>query len=244
MDITTGFFYLFAALMLLAALRVVTTTNPVHAALYLVLAFTQAAGLWLLLGAEFLAITLIVVYIGAVMVLFLFVVMMLDIRIDQGKRIFWKNFPLAFALGLVVAAEVIGVVFTGFGSSEGMVGAAVGLDAKAGLADLAQYSNTKELGKLMYTQYLYPIEIASSILLVAMVAAIALTLRGRKDTRTAPVSTQLQARARDRLLIVKMESEAIMPSAPAAPPAPVEPEVAAASDKTKAESTPTGEKKA
>ena len=194
MDYQTGFFYLFAAVLLFAAYRVVTAHNPVHAVLYLMLSFSQAAALWLLLKAEFLGLTLVLVYLGAVMVLFLFVVMMLDIKLDDDRWGFWQNFPLAAALGALVAVEIIAVLWVGFPTVTGEGIAAVP----------ANYSNTKELGKLLYTEYLYPIEVAAVILLVAMFAAIALTLRQRKDSKAIEPGLQVKVRASDRLVVLPM----------------------------------------
>ncbi|MEY2809280.1 MAG: hypothetical protein RLZ66_791 [Pseudomonadota bacterium] len=199
MDIKSALFYVFSAVLLFAAFRVITARNPVHAALYLVLAFFQASGVWMLLKAEFLSITLVLVYVGAVMVLFLFVVMMLDINLDTIRQGFWKNFPLAATLGAVVALELAAVLLGGFRVSEPPVAAqAVGAVA-------AQVSNTKDLGIALYTQYLYPVEIAAVILLVAIVAAIALTLRQRKDSKFQDPSQQVRVKARDRVEIVKMD---------------------------------------
>ncbi|MBE0588346.1 MAG: NADH-quinone oxidoreductase subunit J [Hydrogenophaga sp.] len=194
MDYQTGFFYLFAAVLLFAAYRVVTAHNPVHAVLYLMLSFSQAAALWLLLKAEFLGLTLVLVYLGAVMVLFLFVVMMLDIKLDDDRWGFWQNFPLAAALGALVAVEIIAVLWVGFPTVTGEGIAAVP----------ANYSNTKDLGKLLYTEYLYPIEVAAVILLVAMFAAIALTLRQRKDSKAIDPGLQVKVRASDRLVVLPM----------------------------------------
>jgi len=198
MDATVGFFYLFSAVLLYAAFRVITARNPVHAVLHLILAFSQASGLWLLLKAEFLAITLVVVYLGAVMVLFLFVVMMLDIRIDALKRSFWHNFPLAAGMGILIVLEMAAVLMKGFGH----VQEPAVLEAAATAA--GQYSNTKALGSLLYTQYLLPVEIAAVILLVAMIAAIALTLRQRKDTKAINPSEQVHVRASDRVKLVQL----------------------------------------
>lgn len=199
MDVKTGLFYLFATVLLFAGFRVITSRNPVYAALYLVLAFFQAAAIWILLKAEFLAIALVLVYVGAVMVLFLFVVMMLDINIDSMRQGFWKHFPFAAAVGALIALEMAAVLMGGFRVSEesrNLAGAApIG----------AQISNTKELGKLLYTEYLYPLEIAAVILLVAIVAAIALTLRQRKDSKHTNPSDQVRVRARDRVEIIKMK---------------------------------------
>ncbi|WP_066270377.1 NADH-quinone oxidoreductase subunit J [Hydrogenophaga palleronii] len=198
MDYQTGFFYLFAAVLLFAGYRVITARNPVHAVLFLMLAFSQAAALWLLLKAEFLGITLVLVYLGAVMVLFLFVVMMLDINLDTVRLGFWKHFPLAALLGGLVAAELIAVLWAGFPSLEAAADVAgVGTNA-------ANYSNTRELGVLLYTEYLYPIEVAAVILLVAMIAAIALTLRHRKDSKAINPALQVHVRAHQRLVVVPM----------------------------------------
>ena len=167
MDVKTGFFYLFSLVLLFAAFRVVTARNPVHAVLFLMLAFSQASGVWFLLQAEFLAITLVLVYLGAVMVLFLFVVMMLDINIDTLREGFWKHFPLAAALGAVVALEMAAVLMGGFRVAEPQAAAlAVGQVAEP-------VSNAKALGILLYTEYLMPIQIGAVILLVAMITAIA-----------------------------------------------------------------------
>jgi NADH-quinone oxidoreductase subunit J len=212
MDVKTGFFYLFSVVLMFSAFRVVTARNPVHAVLYLMLAFSQASAIWLLLGAEFLAITLVLVYLGAVMVLFLFVVMMLDINIDTLREGFWKHFPLAATLGAIVALEMAAVLMSGFRLSS--VPKAV-----AAVAGAAPVSNAKALGILLYTEYLMPIQIAAAILLVAMVAAIALTLRQRKDSKAIDPSIQVRVRAADRMNVVKM-------AATQAAPAPVASEAA------------------
>jgi len=203
MDYQTGFFYLFSAVLLFAAFRVITSRNPVHAVLYLMLSFSQAAALWLLLKAEFLGLTLVLVYLGAVMVLFLFVVMMLDIRLDGDRWGFWQNFPLAAALGGVVAVEIIAVLWVGFPK--------IAVEAAPVASDV---SNTKQLGLLLYTEYLYPIQVAAVILLVAMITAIALTLRQRKDTKTINPGEQVRVRAADRLVVVPLA--ATQKAAPAA----------------------------
>jgi NADH-quinone oxidoreductase subunit J len=199
MDIKTGFFYLFSAVLLFASFRVITARNPVYAALYLVLAFAQAAALWILLKAEFLAITLVLVYVGAVMVLFLFVVMMLDINVDSLRQGFWKHFPVAGTLAALIALEMAAVLMGGFRGSE------VRKIAEVAVPLGAQVSNTKELGKVLYSQYVYPLEIAAVILLVAMIAAIALTLRQRKDSKYSSPSDQVRVRALDRMTIIKMD---------------------------------------
>ncbi len=202
MDAKTAFFYLFAVVLLVAAFRVVTARNPVHAVLNLILAFSQAAAIWLLLKAEFLAIALILVYLGAVMVLFLFVVMMLDIRIDALRQGFWKHFPLAAFIGALIVFEMGMVLMGGFSSIDEPKAIATTVLNAAG--QIEPYSNTKELGRLLYTEYLYPIEIAATILLVAMIAAIALTLRKRKDSKAINPSEQVRVRAQDRVQLVKM----------------------------------------
>ena len=194
MDVKTGLFYLFATVLLFASFRVITSRNPVYAALYLVLAFFQASAIWLLLRAEFLAIALVLVYVGAVMVLFLFVVMMLDINVDSLREGFWKHFPLAAAVGAIIALEMAGVLMGGFRLNE----------SPHAMASAANSSNTLELGKLLYSQYLYPLEIAAVILLVAIIAAIALTLRTRKDSKHMNPSDQVRVKARDRVRVVQM----------------------------------------
>ncbi|MEB0056860.1 NADH-quinone oxidoreductase subunit J [Variovorax sp. LG9.2] len=194
MDVKTGLFYLFAAVLLFASFRVITSRNPVYAALYLVLAFFQASAIWLLLRAEFLAIALVLVYVGAVMVLFLFVVMMLDINVDSLREGFWKHFPLAAAVGAIIALEMAGVLMGGFRLNE----------SPHAMSSAADSSNTLELGKLLYKEYLYPLEIAAVILLVAIIAAIALTLRTRKDSKHMNPSDQVRVKARDRVRVVQM----------------------------------------
>lgn len=198
MDYQAGFFYVFATVLLLASFRVITARNPVHAVLFLMLAFSQAAAIWLLLKAEFLGITLVLVYLGAVMVLFLFVVMMLDINVDALRQGFWKNFPLALLLGGLVSAELIAVLWVGFPSLT--VDATV---AASGMHAVG-HSNTKELGKLLYSQYTYAVEVAAVILLLAMVAAIALTLRSRKESKALDPSIQVRVQPKDRLVLVSM----------------------------------------
>jgi NADH-quinone oxidoreductase subunit J len=197
MDAKTGLFYVFAAILLFAAFRVITARNPVHAALYLVLAFFQAAAVWILLSAEFLAITLVLVYVGAVMVLFLFVVMMLDVNLDGVRKGFWKHFPLAGTVGAVIALEMSYVLMGGFREPPKAASAAGDIGA--------QLSNTKELGKILYSQYVYPLEIAAVILLVAIIAAIALTLRERKDSKHQNPADQIRVKSADRLTLVKMK---------------------------------------
>jgi NADH-quinone oxidoreductase subunit J len=192
----TAVFYVFAAILLLAALRVITARNPVHGALSLVLAFFTAAGIWLLLRAEFLAITLVLVYVGAVMVLFLFVVMMLDINLERLREGFWKNLPLAAVVGGIMAFEMVAVL------AQRYFGTALRTHPVP-----AGYSNTRELGRVLYTQYVYAFEIAAVILLVAIIAAIALTLRRRKDTKGEPPARQMAVRREERVRLVSMPAE-------------------------------------
>jgi NADH-quinone oxidoreductase subunit J len=210
MDVKTVLFYVFATVLLLAAFRVITTRNPVHAVLFLVLAFFQASMIWMLLEAEFLAITLVLVYVGAVMVLFLFVVMMLDINLDGLRQGFWKHFPLAAVVAVVIIAEMSAVLLAGFPLS----------DAPAAMTGLGQTpvdgNNTKALGMLMYTHYIYPLEVAAAILLVGMIAAIALTLRHRKDVKAIDPADQVRVKWADRLVVVKQNPTQPAPSAPVA----------------------------
>lgn len=198
MSVTTGMFYVFSAVLLFAALRVITARNPVHAALFLVLTFFQASMIWMLLKAEFLSITLVLVYVGAVMVLFLFVVMMMDINVENLRVGFWRHFPLAALIGVVIALEMAAVLMSGFRGVDGVPAAAIAANASASI------SNTQELGKLLFSQYLYPLEVAAAILLVAMIAAIALTLRARKDSKYVNPAEQVRVRARDRMVVMKM----------------------------------------
>jgi NADH-quinone oxidoreductase subunit J len=198
MDVKAGLFYVFAALLLFAAFRVVTARNPVHAALYLVWSFVQAAMIWMLLRAEFLAMALVLVYVGAVMVLFLFVVMMLDINFDSIRQGFWRHLPVAGVIGVVVALEMAGVLM-GIRQSEPKAMAVV--QAVGG-----QASNTRDLGILLYSEYVFPVQIAAVILLVAIIAAIALTLRERKDSKHIGVDAQVRVRAKDRLRVVQISA--------------------------------------
>ena len=193
-------FYTLAAILLFAAVRVITTRNPVIAALHLVLAFFTASGIWLLLHAEFLAIALVLVYVGAVMVLFLFVVMMLDINIDKLREGFWQYLPTAGTIGILMAIEMTMVL-----SGKYFVGSQLS-NAKA-IAKPANYSNTAELGRVMYTDYLLPFELASVVLLVAIVAAIVLTLRDRKESKSVNPAIQVLVKKGDRLRIIKMAAE-------------------------------------
>ncbi len=192
----TFVFYVLSTILVLAALRVITNRNPVHSALWLVLAFFTAAGLWLLLQAEFLAIALVLVYVGAVMVLFLFVVMMLDVNFDSLRAQFRSYIPLGATVGVLVVVEMALVLI---GSNPGPVATPVAAPASA--------SNTRSLGLLLYTDYVYPFEIAAVILLVAIIAAIALTHRQRRDTRHQNPSEQVKVRPQDRLRVVSMPAE-------------------------------------
>jgi len=212
MDSTTALFYVFSAVLLVAAFRVITARSTVHAALYLVLSFFSAACLWMLLRAEFLAIALVLIYVGAVMVLFLFVVMMLDINTDSFRDGFWKHLPVAGLVGAVIAVEMALVLMRGFNVQPPVITA-------AGAAKVAEVGNTKMLGIEIYTDYLYPLQIAAVLLLVAIVAAIALTLRTRKDSRHMDPSQQVRVKAADRVRIVKMDAVIEKPSAPVAPEA-------------------------
>jgi len=191
-------FYAFAAVLVGAGLGVITARNPVHSALWLVLAFFTSAAIWLLLEAEFLAIVLVLVYVGAVMVLFLFVVMMLDLNIEELRKGFTRYLPLGMFVGLVMIAEIINVVWVK------RLGQSV-LTASPPLP--ADYSNTKELGAVLYTEYVYPFEIAAVILLVAIVAAIVLTMRRRAGLKLQNISRQVAVRREDRVRLVKVESE-------------------------------------
>ena len=198
MNLETIIFYVFAAVLVFAALRVITARNPVHSALFLVLAFFTAAAIWMLLRAEFLAITLVLVYVGAVMVLFLFVVMMLDINLDRIRAGFWSYLPLGATIAFLMVMEMILV----------LGGRYFGLQALPAPADPGKaYSNTRELGKVLYTDYVYPFELAAVLLLVAIIAAIALTMRKRKDTKYQDPSRQVAVKRADRIRMVSMPSE-------------------------------------
>src|ERR1700759_4078575 len=194
-DFTTTFFYIFAAILVGAAIAVITARNPVHAALFLVLAFFTSAGIWIQLQAEFLGIALVLVYVGAVMVLFLFVVMMLDINISRLRAGFWSYLPIGGVVAALLMIEMGFFVTRSYFDAEGM-------PAPEALPE--NYSNTKELGLLIYTDYVYAFEIAAIILLVAIVAAIALTLRRRKDVKGMNPGLQVKVRRQDRVRIVSM----------------------------------------
>ncbi len=198
-------FYVFAAVLIISALRVITARNPVHAAMFLVLSFFTAAALWILIYAEFLAITLVLVYVGAVMVLFLFVVMMLDINFDKLREGFWKHLPIAATVAILMAAQMALLLW----------GSALKLHTASPGAPASAASNTKELGRLLYTEYLLPFELAAVVLLVAMVAAIALTFRGRKDVKSQDIAAQVRVKSKDRLKIISMPAEVEAPVEPA-----------------------------
>ena len=207
MDFQTVLFYIFSAVLVLSALRVITARNPVHAVLFLVLAFFNAAALWMLLHAEFLAIMLVMVYVGAVMVLFLFVVMMLDINIERLRQGFWSYLPLGAVVGLIMVAEMSII----------LGGRYFGLDVlPAPLSPAADFSNTKELGRLLFTDFVFPFELVSVVLLVAIIAAVTLTLRQRKDNKAMNPRLQVRVKAADRFRVVKMAAEV---EAPVAAPA-------------------------
>jgi len=199
MDTNTALFYVFSAVLLLAAFRVITARSPVYAALFLVLAFFSAACVWILLRAEFLAIALVLVYVGAVMVLFLFVVMMLDVDTASLRVGFWKHFPVALLVGVIIALEMAAVLLPGFRLTDAPVADAAAM--KAG--------NTRLLGIEVYTRYLYPLQIAAVLLLVAIIAAISLTLRARKDSKHTDPSEQIKAKKADRVRIVSMKPEGV-----------------------------------
>jgi NADH-quinone oxidoreductase subunit J len=204
MNTTTELFYVFSAVLLFAAARVITARSTVHAALYLVLAFFSAACVWMLLSAEFLAIVLVLVYVGAVMVLFLFVVMMLDINTDRLREGFWRHLPLAGLIGALVALELALVLMRGFR-----------LEAPVPTAHVLELGNTRLLGIEVYTRYLYPLQLAAVLLLVAIIAAIALTLRPRRDTRRIDPSRQVRTKKSDRVRVVKLPPVVEVPSAAA-----------------------------
>jgi NADH-quinone oxidoreductase subunit J len=206
MDTLSILFYIFALVLVYAGFRVITARSPVTAALHLVLAFASASCVWMLLQAEFLAISLVLVYVGAVMVLFLFVVMMLDINIDSLRQGFWKHFPVAGFIGVVIALEMAAVLTRGFDLPT----------AKAFPPDVAKVPNAKALGIELFTHYLFPVQIAAVILLVAIIAAIALTLRKRKDSHFQSTSEQVKVKKADRLRVVKVAPQVEAPTAPVA----------------------------
>jgi len=198
MEFTSVLFYVFAAILIFAAFRVITSRNPVHAALYLVLSFFNAAAIWMLLQAEFLAIVLVLVYVGAVMVLFLFVVMMLDINIDKIREGFWSHFPLAASVGALIVLEMSMVLVRGFFSP-----------FNTRYITEVEVNNTKVLGMLIYTHYSYAFEIAAAILLLGIVSGVALTIRKRKDTKHFDPALAVKVKSVDRLRVIKMQSSNI-----------------------------------
>ena len=207
MNATSALFYLFSAVLLVSAFMVITTRSTVHAALYLVLAFFNASCVWMLLKAEFLSIALVLVYVGAVMVLFLFVVMMLDINTDAMRAGFWSHFPAAAFVGVLIALETALVMKAGFNLPA----------AKEMPEAVARLGNTRALGVAIYTEYLYPLQVAAVLLLVGMIAAIALTLRKRKDTKGQNPAEQVRVKPADRVRIVKLAPTIEQPSAPQTP---------------------------
>ena len=194
MTFPTAVFYLFAAILVFAALRVISARNPVHAALWLVLSFFTAAAIWLLLGAEFLAMALVLVYVGAVMVLFLFVIMMLDVNFDELRKHFRSYLPVGAAVGALVLLEMVLVILAGAKAAGAPAAAASG-------------NNTKALGRLIYVDYVYPFELAAVLLLVAIVAAIALTHRKRRETKVQDPGEQVKVRREDRVRLIEMPAE-------------------------------------
>lgn len=221
--IQTVLFYVFATVLLLASFRVITSRNSVHAAMYLVLAFFQAAAIWLLIKAEFLAVVLVLVYVGAVMVLFLFVLMMIRFDTQAARQGFWKHFPLAAAIGTAFIVELGAVFMVNF---RHVVQPRPTLGADGHVLP-ESIGNTNALGQLLYSQYLYPVEIAAVLLLLAIIAAIALTLRERKDSRYQSPHWQVRVKAADRMRLVKME-----PTRAAAPEAADGSESSAGQEKT------------
>ena len=197
MEFKTFVFYFFSAILVFAGLRVITSRNPVHAALFLVLAFFSASGVWMLLQAEFLAIALILIYVGAVMVLFLFVVMMLDINLDRLREGFWSYLPLGSIIALLMGAEMALILGGNY----------LGLLESSVPQASAEASNVKAIGRLIFTQYVYPFELASVILLVGIVAAVALTQRGKRKNKSVNPSQQVFVKAADRLRVLQMPAE-------------------------------------
>jgi NADH-quinone oxidoreductase subunit J len=191
-------FYIFATFLVASALGVILAKNPVHSALSLVVCFVTSAAIWLLIEAEFLAVVLVLVYVGAVMVLFLFVVMMLDINVEELRKGFTRYAWLGWITALAVIIEIVGVI----------VAHKVGVDTTQGAQSMpANYSNTEELGRALYTEFAYPFELAAVLLLVAIVAAISLTMRRRAGYKAQDISAQVATRAKDRVRIVKMDPE-------------------------------------
>ncbi|MGF6601095.1 NADH-quinone oxidoreductase subunit J [Paraburkholderia sp. GAS448] len=217
MEFTTVLFYIFALLLTVSGLKVITSRNPVACALFLVLAFFNAAAIWMLLEAEFLAILLVLVYVGAVMVLFLFVVMMLDINLDVLRRDFKRFVPMATIVGAIIVIETALILWHGYGATVQPVRDTTAVGAAAATAG---WSNTRLIGKVIYTDYIFAFEVAGLVLLVAIIAAIALTTRHQKDSKRQRVSDQVKVRASDRVRVVKMPSEKTAATEAAADSAP------------------------
>jgi NADH-quinone oxidoreductase subunit J len=205
MEFTTVLFYIFALLLTVSGVKVITSRNPVGSALFLVLAFFNAAAIWMLLEAEFLAILLVLVYVGAVMVLFLFVVMMLDINLDVLRRDFRRFVPMASIVGAIIVVETALILWHGYGATTTPVRDAAA--AAGGTGAAAALPNTFLIGKLLYTDYVFAFEVAGLVLLVAIIAAIALTARKGKDSKRQRISEQVKVRAKDRVRLVKMPAE-------------------------------------
>jgi NADH-quinone oxidoreductase subunit J len=205
MEFTTVLFYIFALLLTVSALKVITSRNPVGSALFLVLAFFNAAAIWMLLEAEFLAILLVLLYVGAVMVLFLFVVMMLDVNLDALRKDFVKFVPMATLVGAIIVIETSLILWHGYGATTTPV------PASGAVASAAAVSNTFLIGKVLYSQYVFGFEVAGLILLVSIIAAVALTAQKGKDSKRQRVSDQVRVRAKDRVRIVKMPAEKVLP---------------------------------
>jgi NADH-quinone oxidoreductase subunit J len=199
MDVQSILYFIFAGILLLSALMVVTVPNPVHAALFLILSFFSAAGIWIMLQAEFLGILLILVYVGAVMILFLFVVMMINLNVNEPRKDFKKLLPWASLLGLVVILEMGSVIYHHFNVKT--------LDMSSSLVDSVTHSNTRKIGQVLFTDFAFPFEIAALILLVALIAAVVITLRHRKDAKAQNPAKQAQVRAADRLVMVNVVAD-------------------------------------
>ena len=198
MEFKTFIFYFLAVIMVFAALRVITSRNPVQAALFLVLTFFNAAGIWLLLNAEFLAMTLVLVYVGAVMVLFLFVVMLLDIDLARLREGFWSYLPMGAIVALLIVGEMGLVLYSRF----------AGVTEDMAVQSEASFSNVQAVGRLLFTEYVYPFELASVILLVGIVAAVSLTLRGKRaNSKAVSPSEQVFVKAQDCVRLLKMPAE-------------------------------------
>jgi len=216
MEFTTVLFYIFALLLTVSGLKVITSRNPVGSALFLVLAFFNAAAIWMLLEAEFLAILLVLLYVGAVMVLFLFVVMMLDINLDVLRKDFKRFVPMATIVGAIIVVETALILWHGYGATATPVHdvtAPQGAGGGAGVGGAAVMSNTYLIGKVIYTDYVFAFEVAGLVLLVAIIAAIALTARKGKDSKRQRVSEQVKVRAKDRVRLVKMPAEKALETA-------------------------------